>query len=206
MAEAGTWQKIRRLGLLSTTAVLDMYGITGEDRDTLECGHRPSKIRVGRDEDFILLRDQIPMAPDRLAGALGEGLTPAEWYRWLNGRAFFWAEEHRLLRLLGARAYRHLEHDVLILDTAALVRDYEDTIWLCHMNSGNTFPMPFQRDLGIFQRIADYPTRRNSGNPYKEVVEVVVDYKVDNVDRYILEVRRMRGGLTMEQIFPEHLN
>lgn len=200
MAEVGTWPKIKEHGLLSTTAVLDKYRITGKDRLALEQGHRPSKSKVGSAHDHIVLRDQKPMAPDRLSTALRGGLTPPVWYEWLNGRAFFWAEEHRLLQLLGARAYRNLEHDVLTLDTAKLVEDYEEKIWLCHMNSGNTFPMPFPRDLGIFMRIKDYPCRPRTGTPVKEVVEVVVDYEVQNMTKYTIEVRKMKSDAVLSKI------
>lgn len=200
MAEAGTWPKIKQHGLLSTTAVLDKYGITGDARLDLEQGHRPNKSKVGSNQNYIVLRDQKPMAPERLATALIGGLTPSQWYTWLNGRAFFWAEEHRLFKLLGARAYRNLEHDVLTLDTAMLVNDYEEKIWLCHMNSGNTFPMAFPRDLSIFKRISDYPCRPRTGVPTKEVVEVVVDYEVQNIEKYTLQVRRMKSTNVLQQI------
>lgn len=200
MAEMGTWPGIKKHGLLSTSAVLDRYGITGKQRNALEQAHRSEKCKVGGEHDYIVLRDQKPMAPDRLAKALQGGLTPEKWYAWLNGRAFFWAEEDRLLQLLNARAYRKLEHDVLTLDTAKLIGDYEEKIWLCHMNSGNTFPMPHARDLGAFQRIKTYPTRPRSGNPYKKVVEVVVDHEVQNIRKYVIEVHRMKGKAVLAQL------
>jgi hypothetical protein len=36
MAEAGSWLAIQRYGLLSTTALLDLFEITGDDRDSIE--------------------------------------------------------------------------------------------------------------------------------------------------------------------------
>ena len=60
-----------------------------------------------------------------------------------------WADEERLLRLLNATHYKALEHDVLTIDTASMVAAYEPSMWLCHMNSGNTFPMPTPRDIDI---------------------------------------------------------
>lgn len=196
MAERDSWPIIRTRGLLSTAAILDASGIQGAQRAALESEHRPHKVTVQMNGTNVILRDQKPMAPDRLVQALPQGLSVNEWYMLLNGKVFMWAREERLLKLLNAREYRALEHDVLTLDTEPLVAAHRANIWLCHMNSGNTFPMPHQRDLTTFKRISDYPTRAN-GNPTKAVTEVVVDYQIADIRQYVLEVRRMRGSETL---------
>ena len=193
MAEKDTWPSIKANGLLSTTAVLDRFIVHGAQRLEIEEGHRPEKRRIGPADTGIILRDQKPMMPSRLEDALVDGTTPAEWYKFLNGRVFMWAQEHRLFGLLGARHYRHLEHDVLTIDSKALITAYEEKVWLCHMNSGNTWPVPHLRGMDAFKRIADYPTKRRSGAPLKEVVEIVVDYSIPDVANYVIEVRRMKG-------------
>lgn len=192
MAECGTWPSIKVTGLLSTSAVLDHYGITGAVRLQYEQEHRPAKMTVTGAGGSMVLRDQKPMPPERIAKALVDGTTPQQWYRFLNGKVFMWAEEERLFGLLGARDYRSLEHDVLTIDTKPLVAKYRDHISLCRMNSGNTFPFWLARGLSDFIRISDYPTKLN-GAPAKTVVEVVVDYAVPDVADYVVEVRRMRG-------------
>lgn len=193
MAEKDTWPSIKANGLLSTTAVLDRFGINGQLRCDIEQGHRPEKLFIGPAGSGIVLRDQKPMFPDRLAGALIDGSTPAQWYRFLNGRVFMWAQEKRLFGLLGARQYRKLEHDVLTIDTEALLAAYGDKVRLCRMNSGNTFPVPHPRGMADFMRIADYPAKKRSGAPAKEVVEVVVDYSIPDIATYVTEVRRIKG-------------
>lgn len=193
MAEEGTWPSIKTHGLLSTLAVLDRYGVIGPERLALEEGHRPSKVTVGAAGDSIVLRDQIPMPPKRLEEALIDGTVPAQWYKLINSKVFMWAQEHRLFTLLNARAYRKLTHDVLTIDTEALVRDYAAKIMLCRMNSGNTFPMPHPRGLGDFMRIEDYPVKPSTGAPAKTVVEVVADYSIPNIRDYVVEVRSIRG-------------
>ncbi|GGX02628.1 hypothetical protein GCM10007242_04630 [Pigmentiphaga litoralis] len=193
MAEADTWQSIRTRGLLSTSAVLTRFNIVGADRSNIEDQHRPAKIRLeGIGEEPIVIRDQIPMPPKRLAEALGDETCSEAWYALINAKVFFWADESRLHRLLNARQYRHLEHDVLTVDTARLVARYGDAIWLCHMNSGNTFPFPTRRDKHIFKRIGDYPVNK-SGNPVKPIVEVTVDNAVLDINEFVVNVRRMRG-------------
>jgi hypothetical protein len=193
MAERGTWPSIKANGLLSTSAVLDRFGVNGAQRRMLEESHRCEKILVGTDGSGIVLRDQKPMRPSRLKDALVDGTTPEQWYKFLNGRVFMWAEESRLFGLLGARDYRNLEHDVLTIDAKPLLTKYEDAVWLCRMNSGNTWPVPHKRGMDDFKRISDYPTKKRSGAPAKEVVEVVVDHSIPDIAKYVLEVRRMKG-------------
>jgi len=200
MAEKDTWPSIRAAGLLSTTAILDRFNISGDERLALEEGHRSEKIAVGPPGSQVVLRDQKPMRPSRLEEALIDGTTPREWYKFLNGRVFMWAKEERLFGLLRAQHYRTLEHDVLTIDTQALVATHHDRVWLCRMNSGNTLPVPHPRGMDDFKRIADYPINARSGAPLKEVVEVIVDYSIPDVAEYVLEIRRMRGSTVLGSI------
>ncbi|MGY3306898.1 hypothetical protein ACVK1X_006229 [Pseudomonas sp. PvR086] len=194
MAESGAWDSIRTRGLMSATAVLDHLAVGGVDRAQYESEHRGEKmdVRAG-DPSHIVLRDQKPMPEGRLIRALTDGTTPRQWYELINSKVFFWAEEKRLHGLLGARDYRRLEHDVLTLDSATFIPAYAEAIWLCHMNSGNTWPMPHRRGTDIFRRIPDYPVKR-SGKPDKTIVELVVDYAVPDIAKFVLEVRRMKGN------------
>ncbi|WP_231669888.1 DUF7002 family protein [Ralstonia solanacearum] len=200
MAEAGTWPSIRDRGLMSASAVLNHFGVVDQARNQYESNHRPTKMAVlPQAAAPIVLRDQKPMPPERLALALNDGTTPEAWYRLINGKVFFWAEEHRLHGLLNARAYRNLEHDVLTVDSAPFFSAYAANIWLCHMNSGNTWPWPHPRGIDVFKRIAAYPTN-TLGYPAKPVVEVVVDEQVPDIANYVIEVRRMKGDKTLGPI------
>lgn len=199
MAEKGTWPEIKAKGLLSTSAVLDRYGVKGAQRTLFEKEHRSEKVTIGKQGDQVVLRDQKPMEPSRLKQALKDGTTPTQWYKFLNEKVFMWAEEHRLFGLLYARHYRALEHDVLTIDSASLIKAYEKAVWLSPMNSGNTFPMPHRRGMDTFQRIINYPTKIRSQAPAKEVVEVVIDYSVPDIARYVIEVRRIKGKDVLAQ-------
>lgn len=199
MAEVGTWPSIRQRGLLSTSAALDRLGVGGQQRIELEERHRPEKVTVGPVGASIVLRDQKPMPRERIAKALVDGTTPEQWYKFLNGKVFMWAEEARLLRLLGALWYRDLEHDVLTIDTARLVAGYLDRVSLCRMNSGNTLPYWHKRGLSDFMSIEGYPAK-NSGDPVKPVVEVVVNYAVLDIAAYVTSVRRMKGAQVLAHV------
>lgn len=201
MAECGAWESIRAKGLLSTIAVLDLANLDEQTRFNYETGHRPEKVSIKiSDEEEITLRDQKPMPPARLARALQDNISPEQWYKLINSKVFFWTSEIRLTRLLGARHYRNLEHDVLTIDSAPFITAYADRIWLSPMNSGNTWPMPHARGNQTFQRISDYPTKHSSV-PVKPVVELVADYSVPNIGDYITTVRRMKGAQVLSSIY-----
>jgi hypothetical protein len=199
MTAAGSWPLVKARGLLSTTAILDELGIEGARRTVLETKQRRELIHMGTPDGSIVLRDQLPMSPERLQKALIDGTSPSQWYRLLNGLVFFWAEEHRQLRLLNARSYRDLQHDVITVDAKSLAEHYESRIRVCRMNSGSVFPYVQPRGVADFMTIADYPTKR-SGAPLKPVVEVVIDYAVPDIARFVLEVRRMKGSETLAPI------
>ncbi|MBA0250510.1 hypothetical protein CR156_14870 [Stenotrophomonas lactitubi] len=192
MANAGSWPSIRDRGLLSATAALDILNVSGPERAGFEDRHRPemASIHPGLSDD-IVLRDQKPMPPKRIEMALPSDVSAADWYRLINGKVFFWARKERLLRLLNS--YRDFEHDVLTLDTSSLLTSHASRVRLCHMNSGNTWPMPHPRDASIFKSIDEYPVRP-SGLPQKEVVELVIEYGVPDIKNHVVAVTRMRGS------------
>jgi hypothetical protein len=197
MAQRGSWPSIREHGLLSTSALLDRYGLAGAERIRVEARRRPKSVplpQVGLGS--VVVRDQLPMDDKGLSRCLQDGLSPEDWYRLLNSKVFFWLTRDRLLRLLNAGTYRAQEHDVLHLDTKALVDAYSDRIWLCPMNSGCTKPIPHPRGKSTFQRFATYPyahwrTRRRPG---ERVVELAVDYAVPDIAKFVSQVSRMKGS------------
>jgi hypothetical protein len=191
MAERGSWPSIREKGLLSATASLDLSTVSAEARTELESRRRPVSVTLTlKDKAPLILRDQKPMSDARLSNCLLDGITPQQWYEFINGKTFFWATPARLHTLLAA--YGDQEHDVLLVDTQSLVQAHQTRMWLCHMNSGNTTPWAHERNYGIFKRVADYPVTR-TGRPVKEIAEVVVDYSVPDIRNHVIDVRRMRG-------------
>ena len=200
MAEKGTWGSIRASGLLSTSAALDFMGINGANRLAYETQQRRNMVAIrGKHPDPIILRDQIPMPPDRLKIALIDGTSPEDWYRLINSKVFFWAEYDRLLTLLKARAYRMKEHDVLTINTQSLLAAHGGRTWLCRMNSGNTWPFPLPRGKMDFMKIDDYPAKKN-GMPVKTVVEVLVDYSVPDIANHVISVHRMKGDSILAEL------
>jgi len=112
MAEADSWESIRKRGLLSTSSLLSLFDIDSESRRTIElCKRgRPHEIKhekYGR----AVIRDQLPIVESKLRACL-QDCSPEEWYAFLNGRVFFWLCEERLHVLLGAKTYRNKIHGV----------------------------------------------------------------------------------------------
>ena len=196
MAESGSWPSIQCRGLLSTSALLDLYGYSGAGRFAIESARRPESIRIRHPaHGEAIVRDQKPMTDAGLRRALLDGLVPKQWYRILNSRVFFWLTQERLRTLLTARPYAAKNHDVLFVETGPLVEAYRQQITLSPMNSGCTVPFPHKRGLQTFQSIDDYPyeewrTKRRGVDP---VVELAIDGGVPNIAAFVLKVVDMRA-------------
>ena len=196
MAERGSWESIKERGLLSTSALLDIYPVPEPARGEIERRHRPESVELGRDGlPGAVIRDQIPMSDSGLRRCLPAHLLPEHWYGLLNSKVFFWLSRDRLYRLTGARAYRHREHDVLEVDTRSLVYAHSCNIWLCPMNSGCTKPFSHPRDESVFARIGDYPYScwRRKRPRGERAVELAVDYSVPDMHAYVRRVVVMQG-------------
>ncbi len=204
MAEAGSWPSIRRHGLLSTSALLDLWEVRGAEREAIEAARRPRSVVLEHPASGrAVVRDQKPMDDAGLRRCLQDGLAPRDWYHLLNDRVFFWLTRGRLHRLLGARPYRELEHDVLELDAAALVAACRTKITLSPINSGATRPFAAPRGRGTFLPVSDYPyadwrTRRAAG---ERVVELGVIGGVPDVERFVRRVATMRGEQVVRVLF-----
>jgi hypothetical protein len=186
VAAAGAWPSIARHGLLPAAQLLD--GAPAARRTRAVTVQHPT---FGR----VVLRDQTPLRPDLLAAALTD-LTPAQWLALLADRVFFWLHPARLANLLAARHQRGAEHDVLTVDTAALVAAHADRVRLAPINSGSTlFPGAPPRGSGTFLPIADYPfAQRRRGRPLAAaVVELAVVGGVPDLVRYVVAAERRRG-------------
>lgn len=196
MAERGSWPSIQRHGLLSTSGLLDLYGISGSKREAIEAQRRPTNVEIQRASlGRAVVRDQKPMDDLGLTRCLQDGLTPAEWYRLLNRKVFFWLTRERLLRLVGAKPYRSLEHDVLEIDARALVTAHREAITLSPINSGATKPYPAPRGRSTFLPISHYPYAewRQKRKRGERAVELVVEHGVPDVSRFVRRVLVMRG-------------
>jgi hypothetical protein len=197
MAAQGSWPSIQRHGLLSTSALLDLFAVSGQARTRLESEHRSRSDSIKHPVHGVaIVRDQIPMSDAGLKRCLQDGLTPAAWYRLLNTKVFFWLTMERLERLLGARAYRDEVHTVLTIDTATLLARHAGRVLLSPINSGCTKPYPHPRGLATFQPLATYPFAAydHSRSRKDPVVELAVEGGVADVRELVVRVEERRAG------------
>jgi len=201
MAEDGSFESIRTRGLLSTSSLLDLYGIEGEERIALESRRRPESVTISR-EGFpnAIVRDQKPMTESALKKCLAKDVTPRQWFEILNGRAFFWLSRDRLRSLLGARAYRGRPQTVLTVDTASLLNAHRDRIELSPLNSGATIYNPQPRGRDTFLPVADYPfdERSKMRSVHKSVVELAVRGGVPDIADHLIAAHRIHDGVQQE--------
>jgi hypothetical protein len=205
MAEADTWDSIQRHGLLSTTALLDLYQVNGDHRREIERRHRPASVEISHfHHGRAVIRDQKPLRESALRMCL-VGMTPHQWYGVLNRHVFFWVTEGRLISLLNARAYRDRKHTVLTIDTARLVKRHAAHMRLSPINSGSTIYKPQERGRGTFLPFARYPfaERRVLRGVANAVAECAVVYSVPAVSDFVLRVEHRKGDEFLEVVW-EH--
>lgn len=206
MAEAGSWESIRRHGLLSTTALLDRWEISGEARVPFESARRAEAMALHHPaHGTAVLRDQKPMSDDKLRACLVE-MEPREWYESLNRKVFFWLSPERLDVLFHAKFNRGQTHLVLTLDTQALLDRHGDRVRLSPINSGATLYNPPARGAHTFLPIADYPfaeQRRRRGRA-GAIAELTVDYAVPDVADFVLTAEH-RTGDTREIVWTREM-
>ena len=193
MAAARSWSSIRRHGLLSTSALLDLFEVDGDARRGIEEHHRPESVTIRHAlYGQAVVRDQKPMSDVGLKRALPPGFPPRKWYLLLNSKVFFWVTEDRLKVMMKARAYRNLTKTVLHVDTAALLHAYSDRVTLAPMNTGCTQPFPHPRSTKTFQRLDSFPFEERRHRGRDAIVELAVDGGVPDIVVFVKRVEEVR--------------
>ena len=144
LAEAANWPSIQRHGLLSTSGLLDLAGVPERKRARFERLRRPVHTEL---PNGVHIRDQKPMSSSALMQCL-IGMTPAEWYRLINSKVFFWLDADRLnrqRRACGSRA-----QIVLVVETQRLLARHAEKAALSPFNTGNTRRKPAIRGRSTF--------------------------------------------------------
>jgi hypothetical protein len=204
MAEAGSWSSIQQHGLLSTTALLDLFEVSRVEREAIESARRAETLVIEHPlHGRAAIRDQKPLIESRLERCLVD-MTPRVWYELLNGYVFFWLTSERLHKLVNARPYRQKEHDVLTLDSVELLRRHQDSVLLAPYNTGTTAYEPPKRGRRTFLPIDAFPYdawRKKRNDRLDAVVELVIPYAVPDVTDFVLKVERQRGDEVLQTVW-----
>jgi hypothetical protein len=88
MAHEDAWEQIQRYGLLSTTSILTLWEVKGEQRSNIESEVRRTSVELAHARHGkIVIRDQKPMYEKKLRKALVD-CTPQEWCQLFNRKVF----------------------------------------------------------------------------------------------------------------------
>jgi hypothetical protein len=186
MAALGSWPSIKQRGLLSTSALLDLFEIDADLRHAIETRKRRESVVISHPEyGSATIRDQKPLHDSMLARCLRGRVSVEDWHRLLNGRVFFWVDEKRLNDLRAARAYREQRQTVIFADTRKLVERYASRIRLAHINTGATRSVSHFRDFETFKTIEQYDR--------KKVVELTIDRSVPDLSDFVIRVEEIGG-------------
>ena len=145
LAEPANLASIRRHGLLSAERLMKLARIGSDELHSALSRHRPSSLVLS---NGVIIRDQSPMPPSALARALPPGVVPGDWYRFLNGFVFLWANRERLDRHLVA--FRKRPQALLVFDAARLIEEREEELLLSPINSGNAMRRASPRSYELF--------------------------------------------------------
>lgn len=198
MAEAGSWESVRKHGLLSVAALLELYEVKGKRRSELFSQWRPCSVIVRHPiHGTAAIRDQHPMPPDKLERALEEGLSPSDWYETLNSRCFLWVDEERLNKMLNTSLYKDKGHDVVTVDTHRLLERDLERITVSHINTGYAGRAARKRGADTFHRIQDCNRAGRKGG----IAELTVESRVSNIEEVALSVTRRKGTEVLETIW-----
>lgn len=205
MAQSGSWAAIQQLGLRTTEQLVDDCGPDADLRAEILRSQR--KVSYTLDHPLVgpvTIRDQQPLKLHNLLPKL-QDVTFDDFLKSLNDRVFLWAHPARLDRLLNAQLYRNSLHDVLVIDTATLVKRHERNIRLSGMNTGSTiFPNTPPRTPETFQPIHqfDFEGRRASGKAVEDnVVEVCVLGGVPDILDAVIQVESRQGPRVVDTIY-----
>jgi hypothetical protein len=194
MAEGSSWAGIQRHGLLGTEALLDLFEVSIEARHAILNQQRTRSFVIEHPQHGrAVIRDQKPLNRSKLENKALKGCSFQEWLTMLNSRVFFWLCKERLQTLMCAGEYCADAHVVLVLDTFRLAADFQDSITLAPMNTGNTRPFAHARSLTTFSHMGEYPfEERLRLKPYYTVVELAVERGVPNIMDYVIEAEMMK--------------
>ncbi|MFC7049588.1 DUF7002 family protein [Emcibacter nanhaiensis] len=191
MAWNKSWPTIKKHGLLSTNSLLELYEIDDSTKSIVATQHRPECVTIqSKHLPDAVIRDQIPMTDKGVIRALNGTMMPSEWYYLLNSMVFFWPTKSRLKTMISAKAYRDLNHDVLIVRTEPLVKEYVKRLRISPINSGCTKPFAHPRSKNLFKDITSYPfsERKSKYGTEKAIAEVCFLDAIPNIENFVEDV------------------
>ena len=204
IAWGGSSPSIQEHGLLSTKALLRLYGKTDEAIAALTQARRAHWVEIdcpGRPS--AVLRDQKPMTDAGLRRALDGSAEPWQWYDLINSMVFFWPTTARLGTMLTASAYEGVAHGRAGCGREGAGGDWSATTSGSRRSTAGARDACLGRgDVTLFKRFADYPFeyRRRKYGVARAVAEVCVVDRVERIAEAVLDVKRGTAGEVMKAL------
>src|SRR3984957_11345502 len=184
LAEADNLVSILNHGLMSTERLVRLAGISEPASNALLRTHRPDNVRL---RTGVVIRDQRPMPPAALAGALEDGLEPADWYALLNSFVFLWRNDARMDRQ--RRACGRRPQVVLTFDSTALLEQFQAEAFVSPINSGNARRKAGQRGRKTFVPYATWSRQGwPTGRPGRAPAEFLFRCTIPSRAPYVIDI------------------
>lgn len=184
LAHADSWPSIERHGLFSCQQIVRRWEVPAEAAQALLARRRPEPVVLEHpDLGRAVLRDQHPLSEERLAPALTDGMTVAQWLRLLNSMVFFFPSE-KAMRGLHA-AYCSQPAVVLKVRTRSLLDAHGARVRLAGINTGYTMRKVTPRGRDTFLPVRRYDHTKRA------VQEVAVLGEVDDLNDHLLAVEHL---------------
>lgn len=195
LTDATSWDSIQSNGLLSTQGIVRQWGVPAKQAELLVTRKRPAPVVLDHPEHGrAVLRDQHPLAEDRLAPALTDGMTIPDWLSMLNSFVFFFPSEAAVRTLYAA--YDSEPAVVIKARTRSMVAEHDARIRLAGINTGNTSRKVTPRGKDTFLPIRRFDhTKRN-------VKEIAVMDGVEDLAEHLLKVERWWPDGSVEAMWP----
>ena len=145
LAERGSHEGIRRHGLLTAAAAARRAG------HALQPSRRPGFTDLALpDGSQVAISDNLPLSERRLARALEDGLTVADWMAMLNDRVFFWTDRGSGEAHLAARTRLGRRSEWQEYETRSLIASCWDRAEIAPFNTGSTVRVAVRRGRSTF--------------------------------------------------------
>ena len=192
MSAQGSWPSIKRNGLLSTTALLDLFEYKGEQREKIESRKRCKWETLDHSSyGQVKIRDQKPLVRNGLSKALPDTMEPEDWYRIVNEMVFFFPCKQRLKVMLNA--YKECRNTILVVTTQSLIEAHKKKVYWSPINSGYSKMRPAKRDRNTFILLGREPKLVQGRKPNK-VVEITVKYRIHDILKHVKCVLEVGGS------------
>lgn len=192
MSAQGSWPSIMKHGLLSTTALLDLFEYKGEQREKIEsCRRRKWKILDHSSYGQVKIRDQKPLIRTGLSKALPATMKPEDWYRIVNEMVFFFPCKQKLKVMINT--YKECRNTILVVRSKSLIEAHKRKVYWSPINSGYSKKCPAKRNRSTFILLGQEPKLKH-GEKSKKIVEITIKHHVLDIKKHVKCVLEVGKG------------